>query len=179
MIQKNIVVQKTARYFVQGEVTDQTEEVWFVCHGYGQLAKYFLKKFEILNDGKKLVVAPEALNRFYWQGFSGRVGASWMTKEDRLEEIDDYTNYLDSVFQEVLSEFNGREVRINILGFSQATATVCRWVASKKPEITNLILWAGAFPHDLNYEKDKSYLVTQKWSDRCQFGRATRTCLTV
>ncbi len=157
MIQKNITIPKTARYFVLGEVSEKIEEIWFVCHGYGQLANYFIKKFEVLNNGKNLIVAPEALHRFYWKDFNGRVGASWMTKEDRKEEITDYINYLDVVYTDVLSQFKNKKVKINVFGFSQATATVCRWVANKKPDINNLILWAGFFPHDLNFESDKDF----------------------
>lgn len=157
MIQKNIIVQKTARYFVLGEITEQIEEVWIVCHGYGQLANYFIKKFEVLNNGKNLIIAPEALHRFYLKDFTGRVGASWMTKEERNEEIVDYINFLDAVYNEVLSQFKNKKVKVNVLGFSQATATVCRWAANKRPDISNLILWAGFFPHDLNFEKDKEY----------------------
>lgn len=158
MNQKNISVQKTARYFVLGEPSEQIKEVWFVLHGYGQLANYFLKKFEVLNNGFNLIVAPEALHRFYWQGFSGRVGASWMTKEDRLEEIKDYINYLNEVYDEVIAPFKRQKIKINVLGFSQGTATVCRWVTDKKAKVDNLILWAGIFPHDLNLEQEKTLL---------------------
>lgn len=162
MIQKNIIIPKTARYFVLGEPTEQIEEIWFVCHGYGQLANYFIKKFEVLNNGKNLIVAPEALHRFYWKDFNGKVGASWMTKVDRVDEITDYINYLDLVYEEVLLSFKNKKVRINVLGFSQATATVCRWLANKKPAIDQLILWAGFFPHDLDFENDKNYFNTIK-----------------
>ncbi len=157
MIQKNITIPKTARYFILGEVSEQIEQIWFVCHGYGQLANYFIKKFEVLNTGKNLIVAPEALHRFYWKDFDGKVGASWMTKVERLEEISDYINYLDTVYTEILLPFKNKKVKINVLGFSQGTAAICRWLANKKPDISNLILWAGTFPHDLNFEKDKEY----------------------
>jgi hypothetical protein len=90
MVKKNIIVTKTARYFISGEPSESIEQVWFVCHGYAQLANYFIRNFEILNDGKNLIIAPEGLNRFYWKGFSDRVVASWMTKEDREDDIKDY-----------------------------------------------------------------------------------------
>ena len=35
-------------------------------------------------------MAPEGLSRFYLEGFSGKVGATWMTREDRLNDIDNY-----------------------------------------------------------------------------------------
>ena len=156
MQQKNIIVPKTARYFVLGEPSEKIEQVWFVCHGYAQLANYFIQNFHSLNDGKQMIVAPEGLNRFYWKEFSGRVAASWMTKEDRASDITDYVNYLDLVYAEVLSAFNGRKVKINVLGFSQGAATVCRWIANKRSHVDNLIIWAGAFPTDMDFEKDKS-----------------------
>ncbi len=155
MQQKNITVSKTARYFILSEATEQIETIWFVCHGYAQLANYFIKNFEILNNGKNLIVAPEGLHRFYWKGFSDNVVASWMTKEDRNEDIKDYINYLNMVYEEVLQLFKNRKVKINVLGFSQGTATVCRWVVNKKSGINNLILWAGAFPNDMNFEMDQ------------------------
>lgn len=159
MKQKNITITKTARYFVLGELNKQTESIWIVCHGYGQLANFFLKKFNLLNNGKNVIIAPEALHRFYQSGFTGRVGASWMTKEERTDEIKDYVNYLDIIYrEEILPILNtNKNIQLNIFGFSQATATVCRWIESKKPKVNNLILWGGLFPHDLQFENSKKY----------------------
>jgi predicted esterase len=159
MIQKNITVTKTARYFIQGEVSENIEQVWFVCHGYGELAFYFSKKFEALKNDKTLIVAPEALNRFYRNGFTGKVGASWMTSEERSTEISDYINYLNAVYSEILSALKNKKVKINILGFSQASATVCRWVANGMVNPDNLIIWAGFFPHDTDYENTRNLFI--------------------
>ena len=152
MNRKKITISKTAQYFTLGEATKDVEQVWIVCHGYGQLANYFIKKFEILNNGKNLIVAPEALHRFYTTGFSGRVGASWMTKEERLDDINDYVNFIDAVYNEVIAQLKNKNVKINVLGFSQSTATVCRWLAQKNKRVDNLILWAGFFPHDIDFK---------------------------
>ena len=155
MQQKNILVPKTARYFILNEPSEQIEQVWFVCHGYAQLANYFINNFDGLDKNKHLVIAPEGLHRFYWKGFSERVVASWMTKEDRENDILDYVNYLNLVYAEVLSTLKNKNIKINVLGFSQGTATVCRWLASGNVKADNLILWAGAFPSDMNFQKDK------------------------
>ena len=157
MTQKNITVPKTARYFVLGEPSDKIEHIWFVCHGYGELAKYHVKYYEALVNDKTLVVAPEALNRFYRQGFSGKVGASWITKEERESEIADSINYLNMVYSEVLAPFKNKNVTINILGFSQGSAMVCRWVTNHKTDVKNLILWSGSMAHDINFEKEKDF----------------------
>lgn len=162
MQQKNITIPKTARYFILNEPTEQIEQVWFVCHGYAQLANYFIKKFDELDPTKHLIVAPEGLHRFYWKGFSERVVASWMTKEDRENDILDYVNYLNLVYDEVMSSFKNRKVKVNVLGFSQGTATVCRWVANGNVQADNFILWAGAFPPDMNFKQDRSVFDTLK-----------------
>ena len=87
-----IKTQKTARYFVLGNPGAQTKVIWFVLHGYGQLAERFISKFQSLVDDYTVVVAPEALHRFYATGNSGRIGASGMTKEDRENDILDYVH---------------------------------------------------------------------------------------
>ena len=56
-------------------------EVWFVLHGFGQLSPYFIRHFGVLADGTRLIVAPEALNRFYlertsWKG-AGTAPCRW------------------------------------------------------------------------------------------------------
>jgi predicted esterase len=150
MHKKNITVPKTARYFVIGEPGEHITSVWFVCHGYGQAANFFIKHFEVLANPTTLIIAPEGLHRFYWEKFSGRVVASWMTKEDREDDIKDYVNYMELVYQEVLESLS-KEVRIHVLGFSQGTSTVCRWIALTQPRLHDLVLWAGSLPPEIDF----------------------------
>ncbi len=153
MIRKNTIqIQKTARYFTLGEPGEAIRNVWIVCHGYGQLAEYFIRKFEIISDSETLIIAPEALHRFYLQGFSGRTGASWMTKTDREDDISDYSNFLTSLYTQLGQQIDWRSVKLNVLGFSQGVATVCRWLAGSDIPVSRIILWAGVFPPDLNHD---------------------------
>lgn len=125
-----------------------------VCHGYGQLAAYFIKKFESLDDGSNLVIAPEGLSRFYLDHQENRIGASWMTSEDRLLDIGNYLEYLNQVFGQVISPIcQNWPVKINLLGFSQGVATICRYAAQDQAQFDKLILWAGSIPPDLDYPK--------------------------
>ncbi len=128
---------------------ERTRRVWFVLHGYGQLAEYFIRKFEEIHDNETLIVAPEAMSRFYLDHESGRVGASWMTREDRLHEIEDYVAYLESIQQEVFKDFSPENVHITVLGFSQGTATACRWVNHSEMKCDRLILWGGYFANGI------------------------------
>ena len=55
----SIEVPRTARYYVLGEATGG--DLWIVLHGFGQLAGDFIEYFVELNDGSRVIVAPEAL----------------------------------------------------------------------------------------------------------------------
>ena len=158
MHKKEITTAKTARYFILGEPNAEVDEVWIVCHGYAQLANYFLKKFECIQKPNRLIIAPEGLHRFYWNGFSGRVVASWMTKEDRLDDIKDYNQFLDNVVEDIKS-ITEKEFELNVLGFSQGAATVCRWISHTRNKINKAILWGSVFPEDINYLSKKRSLI--------------------
>lgn len=146
-----IVVEKTAHYYSLGNIST-AKTLWFVLHGYGYNANYFIHKFDVLADEENLVIAPEGLSNFYVTGVSGRVGASWMTKENREDEIQDYLNYLNSLYETILSQIDLIEVKVNIIGFSQGGATAARWVSDNKIKCANLILWASVFPDDMEFE---------------------------
>ena len=150
MTEHHLAVTRTARYYQLGELSPSTRRVWIVCHGYGQLAAYFARHFAFLTeaDPTTVVIAPEGLSRFYLSGNGGRVGASWMTRDDRLHEINDHVNFLNQLAARVLSECLS-DVRVTVLGFSQGTATVGRWLAQAVFRPAHLVLWAGGFPDDL------------------------------
>lgn len=155
MTEHKLTVPRTARYYTQGTLSGNIRDLWIVCHGYGQLGRFFIRHFGVLDDGKTLVVAPEALSRFYLDGFSGRVGATWMTKEDRLSEIEDQAAYLDLLLAEQLSQLP-TDIRVTVLGFSQGGATVCRWLATRQVPAHRLVLWAASFPEDIDFEAGKA-----------------------
>lgn len=146
-------IEKTARFYTLGELNSSTKNIWIVLHGYGQLAQYFIKKFEHIVSESTVIVAPEALNRYYFEGFKGRVGASWMTSDDRETDIADYVNYLNTFFKNYIQSVTlNSDCKITVLGFSQGAATACRWVNSGVCKINRLILWSGSFPYDLNFD---------------------------
>lgn len=152
--EKNIIVSKTARYFTLGELTKKTKTIWFVFHGYGQLAKDFLTDFTILENDSTLVIAPEALNKFYLRGFTGKIGAAWMTKEDRGNEINDYVKMVNKIFELFEQDFKLDGIKINVLGFSQGSQTAVRWLDKYRHNINSLILWGGSFPRDCDYKNE-------------------------
>lgn len=159
MHEHRLPVSRTARYFTLGEPGPSTRQVWFVCHGYGQLAARFLRHFAVLDDGSRLIVAPEGLSRFYPDAASpDRVGASWMTREDRLSEIEDYVAYLNALYEEVFRRIERAVVDVIALGFSQGAATVSRWVARGAARADQLVLWGEMMPPDLELEASREIL---------------------
>jgi len=150
----HLTVPRTARYYTLGDAGAHVSEVLMVCHGYGQLAQPFLASFERVASPTRLIVAPEALSRFYLDRSAlpndqpPRVGATWMTREDRDHEIADQVAYLDAL-HDLVRPAAPAAVRLRVLGFSQGVATVARWLALGRARADELILWAGAFPPDV------------------------------
>src|SRR5690349_9508611 len=93
----HVTVERTARYYTLGDEANKNKELWIVLHGYRNLARNFIEWFSPI-AANAFIVAPEALSRFYTKGSGGpdspsTVGASWMTREDRLNEIQDHVAY--------------------------------------------------------------------------------------
>ena len=145
-------VQRTARYFTLGGESPERRSIWFVLHGYGQLAGEFVRYFSDIATPDSLIVAPEALNRFYTvsvEKIPARdrpVGATWMTREDRASDIADYVEYLDVLYDDVVGADRISSIAINVIGFSQGAATATRWVTHTNRRLDRLILWGGLLP---------------------------------
>lgn len=157
MRHETIETQRTAHYYQLGLTGTNIRQFWLVCHGYAQVADEFLEHFRCLDDGNTLVVAPEGMNHFYRKGFGGPVGATWMTARHRDSAIRDNARYLaalDAHFSRLLPP----DVQKIVLGFSQGTATVCRWMAARQPHFHHLVLWGGLPPEDLDYRPLADYL---------------------
>lgn len=163
MNEHHLTFEFSARYFQSGKIDRHTRQVWFVLHGYGQLARYFIKKFTCLNDEQVCVVAPEGLARFYLEPVesravtgNNRVGATWMTAEDRLTDIRNYIQFLSKVYQTVINGHS--DIPVTVLGFSQGAATAARWVIHQPEIASRMILWSGIFPPDMDFMEARERL---------------------
>lgn len=159
----DVAFQFSARYYRVGTLDQHTRQLWFVLHGYGQLAQYFIRKFRALEHHGICVIAPEGLSRFYLedvtsriQSGNNRVGATWMTRENRMADIQNYLQYLNAVYAREIPVDN--KVPITILGFSQGAATATRWALDGKVAFDRLLLWAGIFPPDIDFASGKLVL---------------------
>lgn len=154
-------VNRTAHYSTSGVLSKETESIWIVTHGYGQLARNMVKRFDHLDPAKHFVLAIEGLNRFYWHE-NNKPAACWMTSEDRYDEIEDYVGYLDAIYARHCRHVDYKKVQINLFGFSQGCATLWRWIYASRPHFHNMINWAGWIPEDLSYHHMSSYFNDKK-----------------
>lgn len=146
-IQHYIKTPRTARCFLLKNNDLPISEYVFVLHGYGMNAGEFIKNFECLVQPGRMIIAPEGLSRFYRKGFAGEVVASWMTREDRLSEIEDYIVFLDNLYSQIVDK--NKDSKVVVLGFSQGTSTASRWVMQGKSDVDALVLWSGEFATDI------------------------------
>ena len=160
----HLQVSRTARYYTTDARIEAATELWVVCHGYAQLAGRFLRHFESIADDHRLIVAPEGLSRFYLDPLGGhhgpdsRIGATWMTREDRLAEIGDHVNYLDMLMEELARRRGSPLPPMTALGFSQGVATVARWLTLGTTRAERVIMWGGSLPADIERDADGKVL---------------------
>ncbi len=156
---RHLAVQRSARYVLIGD-DDPLDRLWVVLHGYRQLATTFIRRFVPHAGGGLWIVAPEALNRFYLDpgpgrhGPDSRVGATWMTREDRTAEIADYVGYLDRLVDHLFDEAGvDGAVPVHLLGFSQGAHTAARWAVLGRHHLEQVVLWGSDLPADLDAER--------------------------
>ena len=150
--------EKTLSYNIQNtystlnERSNKTKTVWLVFHGIGYLSKYFLKYFKHLDPEENYIIAPQAQSKYYLNGEYKHVGASWLTRENLEEGIENMLNYLDKVYEaENLSDIEN----LNIFGYSQGVSVATRFVARRNIQCKNLIMHSGKVPQELGSDDFK------------------------
>ena len=143
-----VPVAQEQRVETLGTLSDETKHVWVGLHGYGQLVQFFARHFRSLVSEERAFVFPQGPHKFYLNGVHGRVGASWMTKDERLVDIDNQRKYLGSVFQWIKQQ--APKATIHCVGFSQGVATIMRCIGHENVQPHSLLAWAGSWPPDLD-----------------------------
>lgn len=161
-------VRRTARIALRGPA--DAPAIWYLLHGQAMKAHDFIEMAAPLDDGSRLLVAPEALNRHYTGPVASRdapVGATWMTREERDADIRDYVTYLDEVDRVVSAGSRVSPRPRTLLGFSQGGAAAVRWAASGHVQLAHLIVWESSMPPEVD--------ARAMW-ERCGRPRLTYVC---
>ena len=144
----SISFEFSSSYITYNQLTDTTENIWIVFHGYGQLSKYFIRRFDVLDADKNYIIAPQGLSKFYVDEDYKNVGASWLTKEDKESDLLNQQKYLIKLMDELKSKIDFSKIKINLFGFSQGVSAFTRLLINYNMKIDNIIIWAGWVPDE-------------------------------
>lgn len=151
--EKEITYTTNNSYSTLNQLTAQTKNVWFVCHGMGYLSRYFLRYFKNLNAEENYIIAPQAPSKYYIQPRM-HVGANWLTKNNTDAGMDNILNYFDAVFE---AEKIPNSINLIVFGYSQGVSVSMRYLAKRQLQCSQLVLHSGGIPKELT-AKDFEYL---------------------
>ncbi|MFN8652335.1 MAG: hypothetical protein U0133_10565 [Gemmatimonadales bacterium] len=149
---QHLAVPRTARYCTLGAAPAEARHLWIALHGYAMLARSFAKLLLPLGGPHTRVVVPEALSRFYLETErNGRhgdlVGATWLTREERDQDLADHLRYLDLLLAAAQAGL-APGAEFHLLGFSQGAVMAARWVGAGAVVPQHLVLWGIQPPED-------------------------------
>lgn len=126
---------------------DAPPALLIAAHGHAQSCKGFIKNFAPLRDDNFLVVAPQAINHFYWK--RGKVGFGWITRYMRERTLEHTLEYLGRTIDVVREQNPFDEQRVFMLGFSNGAAMAWRLAASGIVKPAGLVSCCGDLPDDV------------------------------
>jgi predicted esterase len=134
-----------------------TRQCWVVLHGYGERVDVIQARTRWPHAADRCWAFPEGPHRFYLEAAAPDrphteqpVGASWMTRDLREQDIAANHAYLDQVVARARAQAPGALVAI--LGFSQGAATALRWAAARTAAgdpPARVVLWGSLLPPDV------------------------------
>src|SRR6056297_4101857 len=96
--EKEVSYTTSNSYSTLHERSEKAKNVWVVFHGIGYLSRYFMKYFRHLNHEENYIIAPQGPSKYYLNGKYEHVGASWATRENTEQEVQNVMAYLDEVY---------------------------------------------------------------------------------
>ncbi len=144
--EKKVIYTSSNTYSTLNTLTKDTKNIWLVFHGLGYLSKYFINYFSHINPEENYIIAPQAPSKYYQGKNFKHVGASWLTKENTIEETKNVLAYIDEVYK---TEIKAQSTNLIILGYSQGVSIASRWIASRKINCKHLVLHSGGLPTEL------------------------------
>lgn len=143
---------KTNKTYSTLNTIDKNQNIWFACHGIGQLSHYFLNNFLNIPKEKNYIIAPQAPSKYYHSTQTKRVGACWLTKENTQIEQHNIFRYFDEILNQE------KPVIPNIfMGFSQGVSVMLRYLVYKKLNVNDIVIMSGKIPEELK-ESDFNFL---------------------
>lgn len=141
-------------YATLNVLQQSTHTIWIVFHGIGYLSRFFLNYFTGLPSDEHFIIAPQAPSKYYLNNEYKHIGASWLTREQTMEDLVNVLAYVDAVMTD---QSLPDTCKINLLGYSQGASIALRWLCHSKHRCNKLILYAGGIPNEIT-PKDVQFL---------------------
>ena len=151
--EKEVCYISSNSYSTLNNINENTENVWFVCHGMGYLSRYFLKYFKSLDSDKNYIIAPQAPSKYYQQP-KMHVGANWFTRDNTESGMENLISYFDAILD---NERLPTNINFIVLGYSQGVSVALRYISKRKLQCNKLIIHSGGIPKEL-VNKDFKYM---------------------
>jgi len=151
--EKEVCYISSNSYSTLNNINENTENVWFVCHGMGYLSRYFLKYFKSLDSDKNYIIAPQAPSKYYQQP-KMHVGANWLTRDNTESGMENLISYFDAILD---NERLPTNINFIVLGYSQGVSVALRYISKRKLQCNKLIIHSGGIPKEL-VNKDFKYM---------------------
>ncbi len=147
MPEHKISYQTQKTYSTLNTISEDTEYIWFVCHGIGYLSRYFITYFSVLNAKRHFIIAPQAPSKYYQDKSYKHIGASWLTREETQMEMQNNIAYFNEIYTKEIQPH--QQKKLIILGYSQGVSVAMRWIAQSKIDCDALIIHSGGIPEEL------------------------------
>ncbi len=151
-VERSVSTHTHGRVLTEDAADSFSGRVLVVFHGYKQNADDAIEAARSIPGVSAAwrVVSVQALHRFYSSG--QKVVASWMTKQDRDETIEDNVAYVDRVVREEIDRLpagSPHPPAIVFMGFSQGASMAYRAAVLGRHPARGVIALAGDIPPEL------------------------------
>lgn len=155
----------SGRYLIRVPDGDGPFPLLVGFHGYGQTAEDHLEILQRIPGADNWICcAVQALHPFYPR--PKKIGASWMTSQDRELRIEENTRYVDRVVSLIRDEYPASRVLV-YHGFSQGSPMACRAAISGEYFPSGVMLHGGDIPPELDgLDRMGRVLIARGRSDR-------------
>lgn len=151
---RTVSYSHTNSYETVNELTEGTKNIWLCFHGLGYLATYFKRYFQALDAEENYIIVPQAPSKFYQGKDFKHVGASWLTRVDTHQEMQNNLNYIHAVLE---AEKIQGDQRLVLFGYSQGVSIATRFLKNYGDRIKALILHSGGVPKELNQQDGEHF----------------------
>jgi predicted esterase len=144
---KSVSYPHSNSYEILFPIKPTTQNIWICFHGIGYLSTYFKRYFQKLDPELNAVMVPQAPSKYYLGKEFKHVGASWLTRIDTDQEMQNNLNYINGILDQ---EGIRGDSRLVLMGYSQGVSIATRFLKHYASPVKSLIMHSGSIPAELD-----------------------------